>query len=88
MKIRSTKKVQATVRNSRIWIERFKRTGDLVHCVSRFEVTADTDVFHGLKEAGLETFEHIREDFRFAPWQSDRTRLDDFTIGKSKLPTT
>ena len=69
-------KVKNTVRNSLLWVDHFKRIGDLVHYIGRFSGEADTAVYHGLKSAGLETFEDIREEFldHFGAWQTDRTR--------------
>ncbi len=78
-------KVKDTVRNSLRWLEHFQRIGDLVHYIGRFGDAADTDVYCGLKAAGLETFEDIRPEFldQFGAWQADRTRLDDFVVGES-----
>lgn len=78
-------KVKNTVRNSLRWLDHFRRIGDLVHYIGRFGDAADTEVYSGLKAAGLETFEDIRTEFlnRFGAWQSDRTRLDDFVVGET-----
>jgi len=78
-------KAKNTVRNSLHWIAHFHRIGDLVHYIGRFSGGADTDVYHGLKAAALETFEDIRPEFlgRLGAWQSDRTRLDDFVVGEA-----
>lgn len=74
---------KATISNSTRWLRQFRRVGDLILYMDRFRGEAGTEVFKALRAAGLLTFEDIRDEFleTFAPWASDRTRLDDFVIG-------
>src|SRR4051794_9744519 len=76
--------VKSTIANSLRWLAHFKRVGDLIAYMDRFKGGADTTVYKSLKSAGLLTFEDIRSEFKmlFGPWQSDRTRLDDFVVGQ------
>ncbi|WP_366516717.1 HNH endonuclease [Sphingomonas caseinilyticus] len=77
-------KVRATIQNTRSWLPRFDRIGDLVAYMDRFEGTAETEVYKGLKSAGLLTFEDIHDEFMatFGKFASERTRLDDFVVGE------
>ncbi|MBB4054076.1 5-methylcytosine-specific restriction protein A [Devosia subaequoris] len=80
-----TTEVKNTIKNSQTWLGRFKRTGDIVAYINRFQADANTDVFFALRNAGLLTFEDIREEFlkRFGVYSDDVTRLDDFIVGRS-----
>jgi 5-methylcytosine-specific restriction protein A len=76
--------VKATIRNTRSWLPRFRRIGDLIAYMGRFEGVAESDVYLDLKAAGLLTFEDIHDDFMtmFGKFASERTRLDDFVVGE------
>ena len=62
--------VKSTIRNSLKWPREFRRVGDLILYMDRFRGGADTEVYRGLKAAGLLTFEDIRDEFLdlFGPW--------------------
>jgi 5-methylcytosine-specific restriction enzyme A len=72
-------------RNTKVWLERFDRIGDLLIYIDRFRGASETEITRELDSLGLNTFEKIRPDFmqRFGGWASDRTRLDDFVIGRT-----
>ncbi len=67
--------VKATVANSTRWMREFRRVGDLIQYMDRFRGSVETDVYKGLKAAGLLTFEDIRDEFMsaFGPWARLRT---------------
>ncbi|WP_207479601.1 HNH endonuclease [Arenibaculum pallidiluteum] len=76
--------VKSTVRNSVRWLNQFRRVGDLLHYMDRFREAPDTPVYTGLKNAGLLTFEDIRDDLlmKFAAFRDERTILEDFVVGQ------
>lgn len=71
-------------RNTKVWLERFDRIGDLLIYIDRFRGESENGITRELEGLGLNTFEKIRPDFmqKFGGWASDRTRLDDFVIGR------
>lgn len=75
--------VKFKVRSSNIWLSKFRRVGDLLHYLSRFDAANDDPLYLQLKSHGLKTFEDIRSEFadRFGAWAEDRTRASDFIIG-------
>lgn len=75
---------KATIRNTKSWLPRFRRIGDLIAYMDRFKGVADSEVYRELKAAGLLTFEDIHDDFMvmFGKFASERTRLDDFIVGE------
>ncbi|MCW2382118.1 5-methylcytosine-specific restriction protein A [Sphingobium sp. B2D3B] len=77
-------KAKATIRNTRSWLPRFRRIGDLIAYMDRFKGTGHTDIYRDLKLANLLTFEDIHDEFMsiFGKYASERTRLDDFVVGK------
>lgn len=76
--------LKATIRNTLSWLPRFERVGDLIAYMDRFQGSAETPVYKGLKAAGLLTFEDIHSEFmaEFGSWALERTRLDDFVVGE------
>jgi 5-methylcytosine-specific restriction protein A len=79
-----SKKAKDTIENSVRWLSHFERVGDLIQYLDRFKGGSNSAVFTSLKDAGLLTFEDIRNDFinEFSHWASDTTRLDDFVVGQ------
>jgi 5-methylcytosine-specific restriction protein A len=65
-------------------LSHFDRVGDLIQYLDRFKGGSKSAVFKSLNDAGLLTFEDIRNDFikEFSHWASDTTRLDDFVVGQ------
>ena len=82
---RASKGLLDNTRNTKVWLERFDRIGDLLIYIDRFRGENENEITRELESLGLNTFEKIRPDFmqRFGGWASDRTRLDDFIIGRT-----
>ncbi|WP_241666928.1 HNH endonuclease [Muricoccus nepalensis] len=80
--------VKAVVRNSRSWVNQFRRVGDLLQYFDRFKGEGTSKAFIALRQAGLSTFEDVLPEFyeKFEPWRSDCTRLDDFVVGQIYSP--
>ncbi|MEO7497747.1 MAG: HNH endonuclease signature motif containing protein [Massilia sp.] len=76
------------VRNSRVWISRFKRVGDLRIFLKRFDVSHDDPMYVAMKKCGLQTFEDIVAEFelKFQQWSGDCSRITDFIIGETYSP--
>jgi 5-methylcytosine-specific restriction protein A len=75
---------KAKVRHSDIWLERFKRVGDLLVYLKRFNASEQDPIYQELKRYSLLTFEDIVGNFekKFGQWASDCTRISDFLIGE------
>lgn len=76
--------VKSKVRHSNLWLERFKRIGDLLAYLKRFNVSHDDPIYKEMKKWGLLTFEDIVGEFerKFEHWADDCSRIDDFVIGE------
>lgn len=76
------------VKNSRVWISRFKRVGDLLIFLKRFDVSHDDPMYLAMKQCGLQTFEDIVAEFesKFQQWSGDCSRTTDFIIGETYSP--
>lgn len=72
-------------RHSLSWLNRFDRVGDLIAYMDRFRGEGSGEIYGELQRRNLPTYESIHGDFmkRFGSWASERTRLDDFIVGKS-----
>jgi len=77
-------RIKNLTKNSIRWVRKFKRTGDLIVYMDRFQGEAPPEIVEGLKQAGIETFEDIHDEFLalFDASKNDRTRLDDFVVGQ------
>ncbi|MFJ9534975.1 HNH endonuclease [Herbaspirillum sp. NPDC101396] len=66
------------------WISRFKRVGDLLVYLKRFNLGNEAPIYKEMKRFGLTTFEDIVGDFeiRFGRWANDCSRITDFEIGR------
>lgn len=82
------KEAKFKVRSSNIWLSKFRRVGDLLHYISRFDASNDDPLYVLMKSHGLKTFEDIRSEFsdRFGSWAEDKTRATDFIIGDTYSP--
>jgi 5-methylcytosine-specific restriction protein A len=80
--------IKNKVKHSDIWLNKFRRVGDLLAYLKRFRAENDDPIYREMKKYGLKTFEDIVPDFesRFAPWANDRTRCSDFVIGEEYSP--
>lgn len=76
--------IKEKVKNSCKWISRFKRVGDLLAYLKRFNVADEDPVYRAMKKLGLLTFEDIVDDFekKFGQWAEDCSRISDFVIGE------
>ncbi|WP_080753203.1 HNH endonuclease [Janthinobacterium lividum] len=76
--------IKNKVRHSDVWLAKFKRVGDLLAYLKRFDIAHDDPIYKAMKEVGLLTFEDIVEDFevRFGQWATDCSRISDFVIGE------
>jgi 5-methylcytosine-specific restriction protein A len=79
------KSTKAKIRNSNIWLNQFKRVGDLYAYLKRFNADKKDGIYLELKALGLQTFEDIVQPFemRFGDWVGDRMRASDFVIGET-----
>lgn len=75
---------KAKVRSTNVWLSKFRRVGDLVRYLRRFESAKNHPVYTELKSHGLPTFEDIAPEFerKFTLWLHDSTRPSDFVIGE------
>jgi len=76
------------VKHSDIWLQKFKRVGDLFNYLQRFSEDQNDAIYLGMKACGLLTFEDIKAEFAesFQPWLNDCTRPSDFVIGEPYSP--
>lgn len=76
------------VKHSDVWLQKFKRVGDLFNYLQRFSEDEKDPIYLGMKACGLLTFEDIKAEFaeRFQPWLNDCTRHSDFVIGEPYSP--
>jgi 5-methylcytosine-specific restriction protein A len=79
-----SEKTKFKVRHSDTWLNHFKRVGDLLVYLRRFDKSHDDPVYREMKACGLLTFEDIVSDFevRFGHWSNDCSRISDFVIGE------
>ncbi len=77
--------IKAKVKNSNIWLEQFKRVGDLIGYLKRFQVGSNDPTYQAMHALGLTTFEDIAGDFEteFQLWANDCTRSTDFVVGET-----
>jgi 5-methylcytosine-specific restriction enzyme A len=77
------KEIKAKVINSRKWVTRFRRVGDLLNYLQRFKSADGDAIYLALKSHGLETYEDIVGEFseKFSIWSRDATTPGDFVIG-------
>lgn len=80
----TSKRIKDQTKNSIQWVRQFRRTGDLIAYMDRFQGEAPPEIKAGLEEAGIETFEDIHDEFlaAFQASKNDRTRLEDFVVGQ------
>jgi len=81
-----TKKTKDSVKQSKIWVERFIRIGDLYRYMNRFnEGEKESEIYNDLKKCNLQTYEDILPEFneRYGYWKDDVTLLNDFVLGES-----
>lgn len=71
------------VRHADQWISRFKRVGDLLVYLKRFDAGDEAPMYKEMKRFGLTTFEDMVQEFteRFSQWANDCSRITDFEIG-------
>ncbi len=76
--------VKSKVRHSDLWLEKFKRVGDLLIYLKRFEIDRNDPIYKEMKKFGLLTFEDIVGEFEkeFQHWTLDCSRITDFVIGE------
>jgi 5-methylcytosine-specific restriction protein A len=79
------KEIKAKVKNSNIWLGHFKRVGDLIGYIKRFQLGTNDPTYQAMHAIGLKTFEDIAEDFgnEFQLWANDCTRITDFIVGET-----
>lgn len=73
------------VKDTKKWLNCFKRVGDLLIYLNKFnETPGNSPVYDDLVANGVDTFEDILEDFnkRFGRWKHDFTTYSDFIVGK------
>lgn len=77
------KEIKAEVINSRKWVTRVQRVGDLLNYLQRLKSVDGDAIYLALKRQRLETFEDIVDDFsdKFSIWSRDATTPGDFVIG-------
>ena len=77
-------KVKFAVRNSKLWLDRFERVGDILQFLDRFDGTQSKETYELMHSHGLKTFEEIRIPFkeRFELWGSDRSSPSSFVVGQ------
>ena len=77
-------KIKNKVKHSDLWLDRFRRVGDLLHYLRRFDVSHNDPIYVEIKRHDLLTFEDIVDDFhkRFEQWAHDCSRISDFVIGE------
>lgn len=78
--------VKAAIINTKVWVERFVKIGDLYLYLSRFnDDSTKNKVYIELHRLGLKTFEDVFAEFRkvFGRNLKDITKLTDFIIGNS-----
>jgi len=75
--------MKAKVRHADQWLSRFKRVGDLLVYLKRFDVGDEAPMYKEMKRFGLTTFEDVVQGFadRFGQWANDCSRITDFEIG-------
>ncbi len=80
-----SEKLKGKVKNSNIWLNQFKRVGDLIYYMKRFELGKNDPTYNELNSLGLLTFEDIAKEFEeeFLLWANDCTRPTDFIVGEA-----
>jgi 5-methylcytosine-specific restriction protein A len=75
--------IKNKVRHANLWLTKFRRVGDLLAYLKRFEVDKTDAVYMAMKECGLLTFEDIVFEFekRFEAYANDCSRITDFIVG-------
>jgi 5-methylcytosine-specific restriction protein A len=78
-----SEKTKDKVRHSDMWLASFKRVGDLLAYLKRFDVAHNDPVYKEMKQHELLTFEDIVAEFelKFGRWANDCSRISDFVIG-------
>lgn len=76
--------IKRKVRHADIWLSRFRRVGDLLAYLKRFDASHDDPVYRAMSEYELLTFEDIVGEFeeKFGQWANDCSRISDFIIGQ------
>lgn len=76
--------IKSKIRHSDIWLQKFKRVGDLLIYLQRFSLDLEDPVYREMKSFDLLTFEDIVSDFskKFDRWALDCSRISDFVIGE------
>ncbi len=77
--------IKAKVRHSDVWLNQFKRVGDLFAYLKRFHPDKQDAIYLEMQALKLQTFEDIVGPFeeRFRDWVGDRMRASDFVIGET-----
>ena len=80
----TTKRIKDLTKSTIVWIRQFRRTGDLIDYISRFQGDAPTEIADGFAAVGIPTFEDISAKFarEFSASRNDKTRVGDFVIGE------
>jgi len=75
--------VKRKVRHADQWLSRFKRVGDLLAYLKRFDAGDEAPMYKEMKRHELTTFEDVVQEFteRFSQWGNDCSRITDFEIG-------
>ena len=75
--------VKSKIRHADLWLSKFRRVGDLLAYLKRFEIDETDAVYTAMKECGLDTFEDIVDDFekKFEAYANDCSRFTDFVVG-------
>lgn len=75
--------IKNKVRHSDIWINQFKKVGDLYNYLLRFSIDKNDSVYLEMTKLGLKTFEDITADFaeKYKEWLGDCTRPSNFVVG-------
>lgn len=75
--------MKAKVRHAEFWISKFRRVGDLLVYLKRFDIRKKAPMYEEMKRFNLTTFEDVVAKFeaRFNQWAGDCSRINDFEIG-------
>ena len=76
-------KVRSTINTTRVRLKQFRRPGDILIYLDRFQGSASPEMRESLRSAGLNAFEDLRSGFRayLGSSANDVTTLNDFVIG-------
>lgn len=79
-----SKEIKNKIEHSDRWLDRFRRVGDLLYYLQRFDVEKNDPIYLEIKSHGLQTFEDIVDKFekKFEPWANDCLKISDFIIGE------